>query len=45
MQAFQDSRTKKLKTQALKLKTQGFGKFWCILLQKSAEMTNTQGGN
>ena len=44
-----NSRTKKLKTQGknskLKQKTQGFGKFWCNLQQKSTEMTKKQGGN
>ena len=42
-------KAKKLKTQGknskLKQKTQGFGKFWCNLLQKSTEMTKKQGGN
>ena len=44
-----NSRTKKLKTQGknskLKQKTQGFGKSWCNLHQKSTEMTKKQGGN
>ena len=38
-------KTQGRKNSKLKQKTQGFGKFWCNLLQKSTEMTKKQGGN
>ena len=34
-----------MKNSKLKQKTQGFGKFWCNLQQKSREMTKKQGKN
>ena len=38
-------KTQGRKNSKLKQKTQGFGKFWCNLQQKSTEMTKKQGGN
>ena len=48
MQALFFDRAKKTqgrKNSKLKQKTQGFGKSWCNLHQKSTEMTKKQGGN